>query len=414
MPHDTPPMRLLCFEPAPHPAVCNAAVNRHLNFRRKSHGIALIPTHFCRDNQKFSYICIMKTPLPFLRFWLAACLCPLLFACHDIPEYADNPHGNFDALWTALDEHYCFFAYKDVDWDAIGEQYRRKIDNQMTDEELFKVCADMLKELKDGHTNLVSPFDISRYWVWEQYPQNYDERLVLEHYFNFDYRRASGINYGIFKNNIAYMHYGSFSSPVGEGNLDHILSSLALADGLIIDVRDNGGGLLTNVETLVGRFIDTPIPAGIITHKTGPGHDEFSSPYAYTMRPTAGRIHWNKPVVVVCNRATYSAANNFVSIMKSLPGVRVVGDVTGGGCGMPFTSELPNGWSVRFSAAPIYGPDGLLTEFGVSPSEGCKVDMDNADKARGVDTILERAFAVINEMNSSRPVSCNNLKQKGT
>ncbi len=325
-------------------------------------------------------------------------LAVLLASCHDVPEYADNPRGNFEALWAILDEHYCFFEYKDVDWQAVRMEYSRKIDDRMTDEELFRVCADMLLELRDGHTNLVSPFDMSRYWIWEQYPQNYDERLILEHYLHFDYKKASGISYGMLKNNVAYMHYGSFSSTIGEGNLDMILSSLSLAEGLIIDVRDNGGGILTNAETLVARFIDNPVPAGFIAHKTGPGHNEFSESYAYSIEPARGRVHWNKPVVVLTNRSSFSATNNFVSIMKTLPNVRIVGDVTGGGCGMPFTGELPNGWSVRFSAAPIYDVDGRLTEFGVEPSEGCRVDMTEADRQANRDTIMERAFEVLAEM----------------
>lgn len=77
-----------------------------------------------------------------------------LVSCHDIPEYADNPQGNFEALWTILDEHYSFFSYKDVDWQEMKVKYGAKISPTMTDSELFRVCSDMLKELKDGHTNL--------------------------------------------------------------------------------------------------------------------------------------------------------------------------------------------------------------------------------------------------------------------
>ena len=46
---------------------------------------------------------------------------PLLVAtsaCHHIDTWDNDPYGNFDALWTVLDEHYCFFADKDVDWDV--------------------------------------------------------------------------------------------------------------------------------------------------------------------------------------------------------------------------------------------------------------------------------------------------------
>ena len=84
--------------------------------------------------------------------------------------------------------------------------------------------------------------------------------------------------------------------------------------------------------------------------------------------------------------------------MKSLPNVTVVGDTTGGGCGLPFTSELPNGWSIRFSAAPVTGPDGKLTEFGVEPD--VKVDMTEADMAQGKDTILEKAFEILKHKRS--------------
>lgn len=330
----------------------------------------------------------------------ALLLAALSVSCHDVPEYADNPEGNFESLWAILDEHYAFFAYKEVDWEEVRMRYRQKISNSMTDEELFRVCSDMLKELKDGHTNLSSTFDVSRYWIWEQYPENYDERLIKENYLHFDYKRASGIEYQILPNNYGYMYYASFESTIGEGNLDNVLAYLAASDGLIVDVRNNGGGILTNVETLVRRFIDERTLAGYISHKTGPGHDEFSEPYPYYLEPASARVRWKKPVVVLCNRATYSAANNFVSIMKSLPNVRIVGDVTGGGCGLPFTSELPNGWGVRFSAAPIRDASGELTEFGVEPSEGCRLDMDASDRLEGKDSILERAFEVLTEMQS--------------
>lgn len=330
---------------------------------------------------------------------LCIMLLPVFQSCHKYEEFANDPEGNFDALWTIIDQHYCFFEYKDIDWNEVGQRYRAQLLPEMTNEELFDVCAQMLKELKDGHTNLISSWDISRYWIWEQYPENYDERLIDQYYLNFNFRQASGIKYGILSNNIGYMHYGDFGSSIGEGNLDNILAYLASCDGLVIDVRNNGGGYLTNVEKLVARFTTERILAGYISHKTGPGHDEFSEPYAYYFDPAEDtRIKFLKPIVILTNRASYSATNNFVSIMKSISRVRVVGDSTGGGSGMPFTSELPNGWNVRFSACSILDPQGNETEFGTAPSEGCKVDMTIDDIASGRDSILEKAFEVINDM----------------
>ena len=142
----------------------------------------------------------------FIKYLLLSIL-PLLFtSCHDVEEYANNPQGNFEALWTILDEHYCFFEYKGVDWQAVKTEYSAKNSPPMTSEELFRGLRAMLTTLQDGHTNLMSTFDVSRYWIWEQYPTNYDERLIREHYLNFDYRRVNGIDYQILKNNIGYMH----------------------------------------------------------------------------------------------------------------------------------------------------------------------------------------------------------------
>lgn len=330
---------------------------------------------------------------------LMAGILPALVSCHDIEEFADSPRGNFEQLWTILDEHYCFFEQKDIDWDEVHARYAPQISDRMTEEELFGVCERMLDELRDGHTNLSAPFDVSYYreW-WSLYPQNYDKRLVEQYYLNFNFRTVGGITYAMLPENVGYMHYSSFSYGIGEGNLDMVLGYLATASGLIIDVRDNGGGSITNVETLVRRFITERTLAGSICHKEGPGHGDFSKPYDFYFDPApAGRICWGRPVVVLCNRSTFSAANNFVSVMKYVPGVTIVGATTGGGSGMPFSSELPNGWGVRFSASPVRDPEGHLTEFGVEPSEGCAVDLDPVKALEGHDTMLDFAIAKVLE-----------------
>ncbi len=339
-------------------------------------------------------------PGRFRHRWAAWCVmhcvwCVMILAsCHDEPPVrSDTPRGNFEALWTIMDEHYAFFADKQVDWNEVGDRYREKLTDGMTNQELFDLCSDMLKELRDGHTNLIASHDVSRYWIWEQYPVNYDERLIDEHYLNFNYRRATGMKYALLDNNFGYLRYESFASNIGEGNLDLVLNHLATADGLIIDVRSNGGGYLTNVETLVGRFIDERTLVGSIQHKTGPGHNDFSEPFDYYFEPTKNHIHYQKPVVVLANRGSFSATNNFVSIMKHLPQVTVVGDTTGGGSGLPFTSELPNGWSVRFSSCPVRDVDGRVTEHGVAPD--VRVDLTADDTAHGRDTMMETAFHIL-------------------
>lgn len=331
---------------------------------------------------------------------LARLLCSILAlaglcSCHDIDNYVDDPRGNFEALWTILDEHYCFFREKHIDWDSIHTVYSARVGNEMTRDELFNVCAAMLDELRDGHVNLSAAFNTSYYrkW-WSDYPQNFSLRLIQDSYFNYNYRQASGLTYGILQENIGYIYYPSFSATIGEGNLDYVLNHFDTCTGLIIDIRDNSGGALTNVETLVARFIDRPTLVGYISHKTGPGHADFSTPYPFEYLPAAdGHIRWGKPVVVLTNRSTFSAANNFASIMKLLPSVTLVGATTGGGSGMPYSSELPNGWGVRFSACSVLNAHGESTESGVTPH--IAVDMSSLDALSGRDTILDTAMLLL-------------------
>ena len=65
---------------------------------------------------------------------------------------------------------------------------------------------------------------------------------------------------------------------------------------------------------------------------------------------------------------------------------------------MPFTSELPNGWTIRFSACSITDPEGNITEWGVEPSEGCKIDNTPEDIYNQRDAILELGFATLEKM----------------
>ena len=97
---------------------------------------------------------------------------------------------------------------------------------------------------------------------------------------------------------------------------------------------------------------------------------------------------------MLTNRRVYSAANAFSVYMKTLPNVRLVGDHTGGGAGLPFSSSLPCGWSVRFSAVPMYDAQGQSTEFGIEPDYN--VQQTDEDFAKGRDTIIEFARQLLN------------------
>ncbi len=313
-------------------------------------------------------------------------------ACVSEEEYDDSPQGNFEALWRIMDEHYCFFTEKGIDWDSIHMVYKPQFNNGMTESQQLEVLGKMLAELRDGHVNLYASFDYSRYWGFhENYPSNYSDSLVRI-YLGTDYRISNGMRYRVLDDNIGYLRVPTFENAFGAGNLDEILLYFQPCLGLIIDLRDNGGGMLTSAETLAARFTDKEMLVGYMRHKTGKGHDDFSSLEKQTLKPGKG-IRWHKPVVVLVNRSVFSAANEFVKYMRHFPEVTIVGDRTGGGAGLPFSSELPNGWSIRFSACPIYDSDMRSTENGMEPD--VSVGLSSGDISRGTDSMIEKAREII-------------------
>ena len=328
------------------------------------------------------------------------CLIPLLTltACVDEEEYPNTAQGNFEALWKIIDEHYCFFDYKQheygLDWNAIYNIYKVRARDEANKYQQFEVLTDMLGELRDGHVNLYSAFDNGRYWSWhEDYPSNFSDTLQRR-YLGTDYRIASGMRYRIFDDNIGYMYYGSFSSPVSDSGLNEILQYFAFCNGLIIDIRDNGGGDLTNAERLAARFCNEKTLVGYQQHKTGKGHNDFSDLEPQYIEPSSN-LRWQKHVVVLANRGVFSAANDFVKYMKCFPLVKIVGDQTGGGAGMPFTSTLPNGWTIRFSACPSYDKDRHQVEFGIAPDY--PVALTDEDFLLGRDSLIEFARKLLAE-----------------
>ena len=321
-----------------------------------------------------------------------------LSSCVDTDERTDTPTGNFEALWQIIDEHYCFFDYKQheygLDWNAVYNKYKVRVSDHMTSEQLFEVLTDMLAELRDGHVNLGSSMDYGRYWAWhEAYPQNFSDTLERR-YLGTDYKIAGGIKYRVLDDNIGYIRYESFLQGIGEGNLDDCLTYLALCRGLIIDIRNNGGGDLTTAEKLAGRFVQEKTLVSYMQHKTGKGHNDFSSLEARYLEPSSN-IRWHKPVCVLTNRSVFSAANDFAVMMHTLPNVKLVGDHTGGGSGMPMSSSLPNGWSVRYSACPMYDAKKQQTEFGIDPD--IKAALTDEATAQGIDLIIEAARKVLCE-----------------
>ncbi|MEM9586298.1 MAG: S41 family peptidase [Planctomycetota bacterium] len=89
-------------------------------------------------------------------------------------------------------------------------------------------------------------------------------------------------------------------------------------DGLVIDVRENGGGSTTDhlLTSLTQPEHATTVPRG-----GGSGYPQSRKVYAT----------WNRPIIVLCNQNSYSNAEIFSHAIKSLRRGRLVGVPTAGG-----------------------------------------------------------------------------------
>ena len=308
------------------------------------------------------------------------------------PDPANGPVANFNLLWETVDEKYSFFDYKNIDWDSVYQVYRPMVREDMSQQELFDVMADMLYVLEDGHVNLTSGFDISRNWSWYlDSPENFDYSLLERNYLGDDYEITGPfVNKKIGK--VGYIRYGSFMSDFSDSQMQYLIEKYKEADGIILDIRNNGGGSIALIEKLASYFVQEEQLTGFVRYKNGPDHRDFTSFYPQTVAP-AGKT-FQQPVVLLTNRSVYSAANAFASQMASLPHVVLLGDRTGGGGGAPYSGELMNGWLFRFSTTQMVDKNKKQIENGVPVD--IEQDLLSSEEAEGIDSILERALEYFN------------------
>ena len=319
----------------------------------------------------------------------------LLTACHSKDEmpFSMDPVTNVEALWQIIDTRYCYVEEKGIDWNAVHETYVEKARQLPQNDQvaMFDLCAEMLNLLQDGHVNLYAPFDRSYCTTWyDTYPANFNSQL--QSLYLRDYRVAGSLYYcTVDHDSIGYIYYSSFSNSFSIGNLAWVFNTFKDCRGLIIDVRNNGGGDLSNAYKLAAPFFKESRTIGYWQHKTGPGHNDFSKMEELKVDASISGIKWLRPTVVLSNRRSYSATNMFINMMRYADNAIIVGGTSGGGGGMPMSYEMPCGWTVRFSSVRMYDASKKDIEQGIEPH--VLVTMQSTDK----DDIIEKAIELINK-----------------
>jgi len=305
-------------------------------------------------------------------------------------EIENTPIETFDYLWNEVDTKYAFLEHKQVNWDSIYLVYRPMVDDNISKDSLFNVMARMLNELRDGHVNLFSQFNVSRYDITMLGPVNINNRVVKENYLRSGYYTTGSFAHNFIRDGqIGYIRYSSFSnSLITDFEMDYLIERYEGTSGLIIDIRQNGGGYVSNVFALLERFGNDGRLLYETQIKSGPGDDAFST-IEQVFAPTADKTQYHGNVAVLTDRGSYSASSFFSVCTYAYDNIILVGDTTGGGLGLPNGGQLPNGWTYRFSITRTIAVDGGNYENGVPP-DYTVILSDDADQT-GVDNVIEFA-----------------------
>ena len=123
--------------------------------------------------------------------------------------------------------------------------------------------------------------------------------------------------------NVGYMKLNGFAdATVCRQTTGRAMASLNKTDALIVDLRDNGGGMGDTALQIAGYLFDRP------TYMYDPRPD--SPVPARTASPIPGNTLVDKPVYVLTSSRTQSAAEYFVYNVKMLKRATIVGETTAG------------------------------------------------------------------------------------
>lgn len=323
------------------------------------------------------------------------------FSCERIllqSQLQDNHTSVFDDVWTSFNEKYALFEFKKVNWNDIKTKYRPLVSDDMSDDEFFNLLQRMIAELRDDHS-WVRGFKPKKDESYDFYidditkkriPVNFNKDILENSYLKPNNAKESGsYTYFVSSDNIAYVRIPTFA--IDEFDLSDLLSlpEVKNTKGLVLDVRENGGGDPVSAKKVASHFVDKKYSCGIDRFKIGPGVDDFKEIELFIEPHTS--VTYAKPVVVLINRLVYSATTKLVFFMEPSPNVSFLGSKTGGGASAPADKELANGWTISISNSELIDYKGRHLDDGFFPEGQSEIFIETT-KGTTKDKLIEEAF----------------------
>lgn len=289
----------------------------------------------------------------------------------------------FESYWNGMNYNYVFWDIDTTDWDKMYEVYKPKFegiakagfDNEEVNKEAFEWLKEMSSTLIDYHFRIsvnLTPSDGNSYTYIPSdenirkrkgYHENFflSRNLILQKMVNdgrfvniescpIDLQTPDQRYYisGITKSNILYLGFSSFSIQADLKNENYKERMEAVFNiywnnldnnpdlkGVIIDVRGNGGGSLSDLSSVLGRFVKEPLKVFYTRKKSGTGRLDYTPYTPEYLYPLDYKRELDIPVVVLADMHSVSMAEMTTMAVLALPkgnGV-FIGEQTWGGTG---------------------------------------------------------------------------------
>lgn len=170
--------------------------------------------------------------------------------------------------------------------------------------------------------------------------------------------------------NILYIRITSFDKKVAADVKEALLKHASKSKGIILDLRNNPGGLLDQAVALTDLFVDE----GVIVSQKGRNKSDNIS-YSATKKATTCRL----PLVVMINEGSASASEIVSGAIQDLKRGIIVGKTTFGKGSVQVVMPITDIEAIKLTIARYYLPSGrTIQAVGVTPD--VEVDADEIKK----------------------------------
>lgn len=189
----------------------------------------------------------------------------------------------------------------------------------------------------------------------------------------------------ILKENIGYINLPSFDSDSSKRlkeKIDDLVSKGAKS--LILDLRNNGGGIVDEATNIADYFLDKG--KTIMTTKDNKGKEEIEK--------TKTKIVYEMPLVILTNENTASASEILTAALKDNERAKVIGIKTYGKGVIQAVLNLSDGSGIKITTAEYFTPNGTeINKKGITPD----IEVKLSDTVKNIYAVKENDDTQLNK-----------------